>query len=60
MRCSASQTTCTGPEIQVRARGVIEALLFAQVLEPLVKPLGSAGELTLTTVAQQIFAPKDA
>jgi len=46
--------------IQVRARGVIEALLFAQVLEPLVKPLGSAGELTLTTVAQQIFAPKDA
>ena len=60
MKCSASQITCIAPDLHARATGVIEALLFAQVLEPLVKPLGPAGELTLSTVAQQIFVPKDA
>ncbi|MGH7660179.1 MAG: hypothetical protein ACRENA_04580 [Vulcanimicrobiaceae bacterium] len=36
----------------------LEAVLFAKVLEPLAKPLGPAGELSLTTVAQRVFLPE--
>ena len=60
MKCSASQITCTAPELQKRAAGVVEAMLFARVLEPLVKPLGAVGELALTSVVQQSFVPRDA
>ncbi len=56
MRCSESQTTCTAPE--PRERRVFEALLFAQVLEPLTKSLGPVGEIALGSVAQQLFIPK--
>ena len=59
MRCSESQTTCTAVDAQRRAAGVVEALLFAQVLAPLTKALGPAGDFALHSVAQQLFAPKD-
>jgi len=58
MRCSESQTTCTVPNAQPPAAGVFEALLFAQVLEPLTKPLGPVGEIALGSVAQELFIPK--
>ena len=58
MKCSESQTTCIAPDPHVRAVGVFEALLFTQVLEPLTKSLGPVGELTLGSVAQQLFVPK--
>lgn len=58
MKCSASQTTCTAPELPVRAAGVFQALLFTQVLEPLTKSLGPVGEIALGSVAQQLFVPK--
>lgn len=57
MRCSESQTICTAAD--ARVVGVIEALLFAQILEPLTKPLGPVGEIALGSVAQQLFVPKD-
>lgn len=59
MRCSESQTTCTEAELRQRASGVVEALIFANVLEPLTKTLGPVGELALSAAAQKIFAPKD-
>lgn len=58
MKCNASQTTCTEPESPVRAAGVFQALLFAQILKPLSKALGPAGEIALGSVAQQLFIPK--
>jgi hypothetical protein len=58
MRCSESQTTCIAPDAQPRAASVFQALLFTQVLEPLTKPLGPVGEITLDSVAQQLFIPK--
>lgn len=58
MRCSELRTTCTAPEAQTRTVAVFQALLFAQVLEPLAKSLGPAGEIALGSVAQQLFVPK--
>lgn len=58
MKCSASQTICTVPEVPVRAASVFAALLFTQVLEPLTKSLGPLGEIALGSVAQQLFIPK--
>lgn len=59
MRCSGLQTTCTAVEAPVRSQAVrtLEALLFAKVLEPLAKPLGPVGEITLTAVAERVFVP---
>ena|GEM_PF-3936648 len=42
----------------MRATSIFQALLFTQILEPLTKPLGSAGEIVLGAVAQQLFVPK--
>lgn len=57
MRCSGSQITCTAPDPSPRGRvaNTFEALLFEQVLEPLVKPLGPAGEIAIALVAEATF-----
>jgi hypothetical protein len=60
MKCSASPTICIAAEHRTQPAAVrtLEALLFAKVLEPLAKPLGPVGELTLTNVAQRVFVPE--
>jgi hypothetical protein len=60
MKCSASPTICIAAERapQPAAVRTLEAVLFAKVLEPLAEPLGPAGELALTTVAQRVFPPE--
>jgi hypothetical protein len=60
MKCSASPIICIAAEraTQPAAVRTLEALLFAKALEPLAKPLGAAGELTLTTIAQRLFLPE--
>jgi hypothetical protein len=58
MKCSASPTTCIAPEAPARAAGVFQALLFAQILKPLSKALGPAGEIALGSVAQELFISK--
>lgn len=60
MKCSESPTICIAAERAPQAAAVrtLEAVLFAKILEPLAKPLGPAGEIALTTVAQRVFLPE--
>lgn len=59
MRCCASSTISTVPERpQPDPRSVVEAELFAAALEPLAQSLGFVGEFAVSSVAQQLFAPR--
>jgi hypothetical protein len=60
MRCNGSPTTCTAPEPPrpPLAVAMLEGLIFAEVLKPLAAGLGSFAEIALTSVAQDVFAPK--
>jgi len=59
MRCCASPTISIAAdaphEAASAARAVMNALLFREVLKPLVQALGPAGELVLGAVADDVF-----
>ena len=61
MRCCASPTTSTAaeprPEVTARdtARGVMNAILFREILKPLVQGLGPVAEIALGTVTDDMF-----
>jgi len=59
MRCCASPTISIAAdaprEAASAAREVMNALLFREVLKPLVQALGPAGELVLGAVADDVF-----
>ena len=62
MRCCASPTTSTAADARVEgrqaARGVVDALLFREILKPLAQALGPVGETALGTVVDGLFAPR--
>jgi len=60
MRCCASQTTSTAADPAVEsardtARDVMNALLFREILKPLVQGLGPVAEIALGSVADDVF-----
>ncbi len=58
MKCSGSQTTSTVPDARPDRRqpqAMVAALVFADVLKPLVAALGPLGETLAATVAERAF-----
>lgn len=57
MRCSASPTTSTAadPRAEIKARDVMNALLFREILKPLAQGLGPVAEIALGSVADDVF-----
>ncbi len=58
MRCCASPTTsiaADAPPTEITARDVMNALLFREILKPLVQGLGPMAEIALGSVADDIF-----
>ena len=57
MRCCASPTTSTAAEPAVRdtARDVMNAVLFREILKPLVQGLGPVAEIALGNVTDDLF-----
>jgi hypothetical protein len=57
MRCCASPTTSTAaePPAEVTARDVLNAVLFREILKPLVQGLGPVAEIALGSVADDLF-----
>ena len=60
MRCCASPTTSTAAEpaaasARDTARDVMNALLFREILKPLVQGLGPVAEIALGSVADDVF-----
>ena len=64
MRCNASPTTSTVPDMRAdartRANETLAAVVFAEVLKPLAASLGPLGETLASTVADRAFAPRGA
>lgn len=57
MRCCASPITSTAadPRGDVTARDVMNAVLFREILKPLVQGLGPVAEIALGSVADDLF-----
>lgn len=56
MKCCASQTTFTGVKDEREVvSDRVNALLFAQVLEPLAKSLGPFGDYAIDAVVEKMF-----
>ena len=60
MRCCASQTTSTAAEpaatsARDTARDVMNAILFREILKPLVQGLGPVAEIALGSVTDDLF-----
>ena len=60
MRCCASQTTSTAAEpaaapARDAARKVMNAILFREILKPLVQGLGPVAEIALGSVTDDLF-----
>ncbi len=55
MRCCASPTTSTAADPAVTARDVMNAILFREILKPLVQGLGPVAEIALGTVTDDLF-----
>ncbi len=57
MRCCASPTTSTGadPRPEVTARDVMNAIVFREILKPLVHGLGPVAEIALGSVTDDLF-----
>jgi hypothetical protein len=60
MRCFASPTTSTAadPRPEITARDVMSAVLFREILKPLVQGLGPVAEIALGSVADDLFVRK--
>ena len=60
MRCCASPTTSTAadPRADTTARDVMNAVLFREILKPLVQGLGPVAEIALGSVADDLFVRK--
>lgn len=60
MRCCASPTTSTAadPRPEMAARDVMNAVLFREILKPLVQGLGPVAEIALGSVADDLFVRK--
>lgn len=60
MRCCASPTISTAaeppPDAARTAQDVMNAVLFREILKPLAQALGTAGDLVLGAVADDVFA----
>lgn len=63
MKCCASPTISTAAdpreEQQRRARDVMSAVLFREILKPLAAGLGPVGEVALGAVADELFVRRD-
>ena len=59
MRCCASPTTSTAanaaPPARDTARDVMNAILFREILKPLVQGLGPVAEIALGSVTDDLF-----
>ena len=59
MRCCASPTTSTAadavPTARDTARDVMNAILFREILKPLVQGLGPVAEIALGSVTDDLF-----
>jgi hypothetical protein len=57
MRCCASPTTsiAADPRVEMTARDVLNAVLFREILKPLVQGLGPVAEIALGSVADDLF-----
>jgi len=58
MKCSESQTTSiadSAPDERTRATGVIEAIVFSEILKPLTAALGPFGDSATGSIAQSVF-----
>ena len=57
MRCCASPSTSTAadPRPEVAARDVMSAVLFREILKPLVQGLGPVAEIALGSVTDELF-----
>ena len=60
MRCCASPTTSTAadPRADATARDVMNAVLFREILKPLVQGLGPVAEIALGSVTDDLFVRK--
>ena len=54
MRCCVSPTTSTAAD-SARAQQVVDAILFREILKPLVRDLGPLAETALGSVADELF-----
>ena len=57
MRCCASPTTsiAADPRPETTARDVMNAVLFREILKPLVQGLGPVAEIALGSVTDDLF-----
>ena len=54
MRCSASPTISTAAETRAVAARVLEAIVFREVLRPLVAGLGPLAEIAVAPLADRL------